>query len=319
MNELMDRLARANPAPADEPLSAEEQHEADALLARILADRPAAEPARRRTRTALRRVAPAAAILAVAVLAAVVVIDLVGSEEQDGGILERAVAAVSREDVIYAITERQTVTSEPLEPRTGTSLDERAFIRSWLWGAGKRNRALRYRLLPTGRPGRLLEEAVVTPERIVSFDAKGRTTLDFAPDEVDPVGDQDESTKSPADSGYPGFEPGSDPGAQLRAHVESGRLRVAGRAVVRGRSAYRLVSSQRSDPRSGLESETVTYLVDARTYLPLEVRQRSVIDNSDDPERGRELLTARIEYLRYEALPVNDRTKRHLERGAGLP
>ena len=133
------------------------------------------------------------------------------------------------------------------------------------------------------------------------------------------MGDQDESTEPPPDSGYPGFGPGSDPGAQLRAHVESGRLRVAGRAVVRGRSAYRLVSSQRSDPRSGLESETVTYLVDARTYLPLEVRQRSVIDNSDDPERGRELLTARIEYLRYDTLPVNDRTERLLERGGGRP
>ena len=40
MNELMDRLARANPTQADEPLTAEEQREADALLVRILADSP---------------------------------------------------------------------------------------------------------------------------------------------------------------------------------------------------------------------------------------------------------------------------------------
>ena len=70
-------------------------------------------------------------------------------------------------------------------------------------------------------------------------------------------------------------------------------------------------------PSSPSSLTTVTYLVDARTYLPLEVRQRSVIDDSDVPDGGRERLSATVGYLRYEALPVTDANKRLLQKGAG--
>ena len=60
MNELMERLARANSAPADEAPGAEEQREAEALLERIV-DRPAAGRAAAGTHRSLRRLAPAAA------------------------------------------------------------------------------------------------------------------------------------------------------------------------------------------------------------------------------------------------------------------
>ena len=49
-------------------------------------------------------------------LAAVIVIDIVDSEERSSGIVERAVAAVSQENVIYAIMGRATITSKALEP-----------------------------------------------------------------------------------------------------------------------------------------------------------------------------------------------------------
>ena len=57
--------------------------------------------------------------------------------------------------------------------------------------------------------------------------------------------------------------------------------------------------------------------MDARTYLPLEVRQTVVFDHSDAPDGGRERASFRIEYLRYEPLPVHDQTKTLLEPGAG--
>lgn len=121
----------------------------------------------------------------------------------------------------------------------------------------------------------------------------------------------------PNDTGYPGFSPFSEPGAQLRAHVDQGRLRVAGRTTVRGRTAYRLVSGPRSLPRNGIDDETVTYLVDARTYLPLETRIRVVLDHRESgPGRvGRELARARIEYLRYEPLPLTDENRALLRMG----
>ena len=244
MNELMDRLARANPTQTDEPLTAEEQREADALLARILADSPTVTAPKRAP--TLRRVAPAAGLLAVLALAAVIVIDIVDSEERSSGIVERAVAAVSQENVIYAITERATITSKALEPGVDIIPDERTFARSWYWGEGERSRMLRYRVLPSGSPGRLLGEVVSTPERIVWFDAKGNRELAANWDEWD----EDPREGPPTDSDYPGFDPSSNPGAQLREHVEQDRLRVAGRTTVRGRTAYRLVSSPIPDPDS---------------------------------------------------------------------
>ena len=55
--------------------------------------------------------------------------------------------------------------------------------------------------------------------------------------------------------------------AQLREHVEQGRLRVAGKATVRGRTAYRLVARADPDAKPDEDFGTVTYFVDARTYL----------------------------------------------------
>jgi hypothetical protein len=49
------------------------------------------------------------------------------------------------------------------------------------------------------------------------------------------------------------------------------------------------------------------------------MRQRVVFDHSDVPGGGRERARIRIEYLRYEALPVNEDTKRLLEKDAGRP
>lgn len=311
MSDVMERLTRANPVPTGEASTAEERHEAELLLESILADGATAadtRPARRIP--VLRRVAPAAALLAVLALAVVVVVDLVSSEKRTGGIVERAVAAVSQEDVIFAITERGSFSMRPLEPGVDPQPDERVFRRSWVWGAAGRVRFLAYRVLPGGEPGRLRGEVVSTPERVVWYDARGDRMFSHTPDQDAPEG-------RPADSGYPGFDPFSDPGHQLREHVENDRLRVAGRTTVRGRTAYRLVSAPHSDPEAGIERETVTYLVDARTFLPLEVRNRLVDHDDGAPGDGRKLLKARIEYLRYEPLPVTDETKRLLEKGGG--
>ncbi len=90
-----------------------------------------------------------------------------------------------------------------------------------------------------------------------------------------------------------------------------------GRTTVRGRTAYRLIAKAKPDAQPDEAFGTVTYLVDARTYLPLEVRQRVVFDHSDAPDGGREHVSFRIEYLRYEPLPVTDQTKELLEKGTG--
>jgi hypothetical protein len=298
MNELMDRLAAANPVPADEALSGAEQRDVDALLERILDSPPPTEaPAARRV-PALRRVAPAAALLALAGLTAIVAVDLLGSEDEGRrGIVERAAAAVSQEDVIYAITERRTVTTRRLGGRGRAASSERTLGRYWLWAGGRRSRFLVYGLRPDAARGPLESEITVDGDRLSWFLAPSNTIS------VSKVPWRDWPAP-PDDRGYPGFSPASDPGAQLRAHVESGRLRVAGRTTVRGRTAYRLVSRPRSVPSEGIKADTVTYLVDARTYLPLEVRNHVIFvhDGAEPDEVGE----SRTEYLRYEPLPVTE-------------
>jgi hypothetical protein len=311
MNELMERLARANPEPADEPLTADEQREADALLERIVAEPPPAEAPARPPVPALRRVVAAAAALAVAALGAAVTIDLLGSgEDGRGGIVDRAAAAVSQEDVIYAVTVRQTSSSRSLTPGYEAAPDERGFGRQWLWAGGRRSRFLAYDLRPDGSRGALETEITFDGDRMEWFIADSNTIT---------VGDVPgpDGPEQAENSGYPGFSPFTDPGAQLREHVAHGRLRVAGRTTVRGRTAYRLVSEPRDLPRDGVEDERVTYLVDTRTYLPLEVRAQAIFAESKyvPGGPGRELSRARIEYLRYEPLPVTDENKALLDMG----
>jgi hypothetical protein len=311
MTELMERLARANPASADEGLSPEQQREADALLERILAEPPPAEARPRLRVPHLRRVPAAAAVLALAALGAVVAIDLLGSgEDGRGGIVDRAAAAVSQENVIYAVTVRHTISSRSLTPGLTAIPDERGFGRQWLWAGGRRSRFLAYDLKPDGSRGALQTEISFDGDRMEWFTADSNTIT---------VGDLPgpDGPEQAEDTGYPGFTPFGDPAAQLRAHVDSGRLRVAGRTTVRGRTAYRLVSEARDLPREGIEDERVTYLVDARTYLPLEVRNRVIFTHTklEPGGPGRELARARIEYLRYEPLPVTDENEAFLEMG----
>ena len=310
MSDLMERVSRVNPVASGEPATPDERREADALIERILTDAAPVRAPAHRLRVPLRRAIPAAAALALAAVAAVVAIDLLGSDDESpGGIVERAAAAVSQEDVIYATTERMTISSRSLTPGFEAAPDERGFGRQWLWAGGQRSRFISYELKADGSRGALESEMVFDGDRMQWYDADSNliTKGDLSePDDSEP----------PEDDGYPGFDPFSDPGAQLRAHVDSGRLQVAGRITVRGRPAYRLVSEPR-DARGGVRDETVTYLVDARTYLPLEIRMRAIFLTSKmvPGGPGRELARARIEYLRYKALPVTDKNKDLLEMG----
>jgi hypothetical protein len=103
------------------------------------------------------------------------------------------------------------------------------------------------------------------------------------------------------DSGpVPNLDPLGDPGAQLRALEEQGRLRPAGTTEVDGRRAYRLESGPVSRPDEPTSEERVVFLVDAETYLPL-VKQHSL-----DTSVGRAMLVSR--YTVYERLPLNEQT-----------
>jgi hypothetical protein len=310
MSELMERVIKANPVPSGEETTPDERREAELLLERLVAE-PLTEPRaprRPRPRRRPRRLALAGVLLAALGAAALVTIDLIDSRQGRGGILDRAVAAVSEEDVIYAVTERIELTTRQLQagakPRR-----EAGFRRYWLWPGGTRSRFLDYRERADGRPGRLATETVSDGRRLLFWIAETNSISVF-----DRSGDEGSDQPTLPDTDYPGFDPFSDPSGQLRREVEDGTLRVAGRTTVRGRPAYRLASGRLSRPDPGVVWQRVAYLVDAKTFLPLATRWSGVFD-SEPSRRPRERATMRVDYLRYDKLPVTDANKALLEMG----
>jgi hypothetical protein len=302
MTDLMERLSRANPRESGEATTPEERQEADTLLERLVAEplpKPTPWPRLRPRRLALG--GAVAAVLAGAVLVAVDLLDRGG--DPDGGIVARAAAAVSREDAIYAVSERLTITSLPLAQTAPHDRvrGDRVYRRWWVWSGGHRSRFLDYAVRPDGSRGALQTEFAFDGDRMTTWAADTNTVVTL---------DRRGAGNGPSSfegNAYPGFDPYGDPGAQLRDHVQHGRLRVAGRTRVRGRDAYRLVSGT-FDPKGEVRAERVTYAVDARSYLPIEVRV--------SVRMPRQRVVLRVEYLRYDRLPVTEANRRLLEIGA---
>src|SRR3954452_23656538 len=93
----IERLTAADPLRELERLSASDQAEADALLARILVEEPATKPARR----ARRHWLPAVAATAAAAVLALIAIDVVDEDAPGPSVVDRAVAAVSAPNALY--------------------------------------------------------------------------------------------------------------------------------------------------------------------------------------------------------------------------
>ena len=149
MPDLMERLTAADPLPDAERLSQEEQREADALLTRLL-DTPSL-----RRRSVAR--APgvrcagrlAAACAAVALLAATFVLD---SDAPGPDVVELAVAAMSDEDAVYHVVERNRLIGMVGSPDT----ERLVFHESWHTPGGRLHR--KSFLADGSRRGRLVGE-----------------------------------------------------------------------------------------------------------------------------------------------------------------
>ena len=224
---------------------------------------------------------------ACAALAAFVAIDLVDSDAPGPGVVDRAVAAVTRAGSVYHVVELDDL------PRRG-----------------------RARGLPgarTSSPG-TRPTVVCTARRSAVRDGKqGRLLEDFAgrrrrPDRENGSALQwDASSNTIGESGFAGGDlaylgPFEDPGSRLRTLREQGRLRVAGTTTVDGRRAYRLVSGTFAADKDKVEIEVT---VDAETYLPLS--QRLSLETGAGQKT--ETLTR---YRAYERLALNDESRGRL-------
>jgi hypothetical protein len=287
----MERLAAADPLRDGEQLTPEEEREAEALLARLLATPvgPATEE-RRARRPRLRRLALAAAGVACSAAAAFAAINLVDSDGPalGPGVVERAVAAVTQDDSVYHVLERTRATGNIPE-----GFDRTVYFESWYTTDGRIHRKT---FAASGeRRGRLLGEEAGRrrPGR------QGGRLLRYVPGQNSIT--EGGFGRAPDADAVPDIDPFGDPGAQLRALQEQGRLRLAGTTQVEGRRAHRLVSDATTRWRS-FAFERVEYLVDYDTYLPLSLRVTARVDS----EQTHSLLTR---YLIYERLPLNARSR----------
>lgn len=290
--QLMERLAAADPLPDAERLTPDERQEADELLSRLLATPP--EPARPAPARGPRRQwalgAVAAACTALVAFAAVNVLD---SNAPGPNVIELTVAAMSDRDAVYHIVERKTLRATgfraPVEGR-------RIWFESWQTTDGHYHQ----RGFAPGREqrGRLLTDFAGwrTPGRrggpALSWDARNNTIVSMR------------FGFSSSSRGAPYLDQFADPGTQLRSLEEQGRLHAAGTTEVDGRKAYRLSSG--TVPGSGPHGkERIVFLVDAETYLPLASRYT----HSNGKHRY-ELFTR---YVVYRRLPLNARGRAKLD------
>ena len=287
--DVIDRLAAADPRRDAEHPSPQEQSEADALLARLLATPvQSAQPRLRAKRWVL--IATGALCSVAAGFAAV---NLLDSDAPGPDVVERAVAAVSQGRAVYHVLERSRGI-----PVGGDGFGQMTFYYEYWNTPGGRMHHKTF-AADGGHRGKLLSE--MAGRRRPGRNGGPVLMWDSRSNMIYPAG----FGFRPIIRGTPSIDRFSDPGTQLRTLEEQGRLRVAGTTRLGDREAYRLVSGDVPGKVKGAFAR-VEFLVDSETYLPLAQRQ-SVRHPSG---HGFDSFTR---YLVYERLPLNSRTRGRLD------
>jgi hypothetical protein len=267
----MERLTAADPLPEAERLTDAERAEADALLARIVAEEP------KRASRPRRRWVPAVVATAAAIALALIVIDVVDQGAPGPSVVDRAVAAVSVENSIY-----HTVA-------VLTYGHQHGYREGWFGPRVTRQKLYAFR---DGRRGKLLLEEVIRPRLTragrhrhvgIVFDAEHNLIQRI------PMGG------GGGESDFPEIDPSRDPAAGLRELQREGRLRLVGSEEFEGRKVYRLVGDVAH--QRGIRVNRLVYLVDAETYHPVLLEW---VFAQHGPARVR--FTAR--FTTYERLPA---------------
>ena len=285
-HDLMGRLAASDPVRDAGRLSPDDERQADALLARLLVT--PAEPVAGRRRRRWPRLAVATGLAAVAVFAALSLLD--SDKGPTRNVVARAVAALTQPDAVYrAVFIGRIRTTEFTPPRNSQYAETwhttagRLHWRTYLEKDGRRG-SLQADFAGQRRPGRLGGPALMYSARTNEISQSG-----FG--------------RAPNSKSAPGVDP-FDPGRSLKELQAEGRLKVAGEVEIDGRRAYRLVSDAVRNGGGSVEHSEIT--VDAETYLPREQRLFVRAPNGD---------TTRIvwTYLVYERLPLSRKTSALLD------
>jgi len=283
-HDLIERLAAADPLPDVETLTPEQRRESDVLLERLLATTVEARRRRRRW----PRVVVAGALGAVAVLAALSLLD--SDEGSAPNVVAKAVAALTQPDAVYHAevipSLRSTEFPEPSPNiffETWHTTTGRLHWRTYVAKKGGRGRLLSD-FAGQRRPGRLGGPAL-------TYEA--RTNLIY----------ESGFGRAPSGGGAPGVDP-FNPGSGLKELQAEGRLKFAGEVDVAGRRGFRLVSGAVKGSDGSIQRSQI--IVDEETYLPLEQRLFVRAPNGETTRVG-------WRYVKYERLPLNEATSKLLD------
>lgn len=110
---------------------------------------------------------------------------------------------------------------------------------------------------------------------------------------------------------------GADPVAGVRAMLDGGMLRSAGRITHEGRSVLRLVGEEPGTEENGSPGGPIAYeyLVDPRSFAPVRARETKTVRAPDENGQGAERFVVNWSFSLYEQLPLNASTQHLLVAG----
>ncbi len=292
-NDLLARVASANPVPAVTAVTREEDREADLLLARLL-DTPLPQARRRAPRPRLTRGRGFALAGAVAGMLVTLLVTLSALDEGPG-VADRAYAAVTADHFFHVV--RRTSLDLPVDLADGDPAQD-GITESWYDTSAPAFHTVAYGV----RNGRR------TAPTFESAGNRGGTRARFGGEAAGPVSDlQDGQGRIP---------PRYDPAADYKRALKSGRVREEGETTFAGRRAKRLVVALPDQKVPGPTPEVVdqveTYYVDPDTLYPIAYRAQGFFVQDGRRER----FSSSVDFTTFEILPRSAVNQRLLRLGA---
>jgi hypothetical protein len=177
-------------------------------------------------------------------------------------------------------------------PSLFLSINRDHYEEDWLTLDNTRSRARTFALVD-GRRGRMLHELTTDPKQVWSYTPRNNRLILSTPR---------------GGYGGPAFP---DPVTAFRQAYEAQSVRLVGEATLRGRRVWRLEDRSSWRQLGYPATRVITWFVDRRTYLPIEVRYRepAFLVGAKRPIGE---MAVRIRFLKFQLLPLNASTHKLL-------
>lgn len=292
-DDLLTRVAAANPVATTDDATPDQKREAELLLDRVLASLTQEPPPRRATHRGLVAVGVAASLVAVLMLVLVL-------SPSERGLAERAYAAMTAPEFFHVVvrttSDRPDLNAPPGERREVETTEQEAWYDTRSVDFHWISRTIR----GDGSSRVEMEAAGTRDGTVVRLDGQtgGVTRID-----------EDGSTSKSIPERF-------DPTADTKAFLRDPDAREAGEVTIDNRRARRLVIDRpdwrAEGPTPAIVEQTGVVLIDAQTLYPIEWREQAFYVRDGIRERA----SIVVRYTSFETLPRTTENLRLLKIGA---